>query len=553
MSCTLGVDFGTLSARAIVVDTRNGNILGEQVFEYPHGVITEKLPGGHELPDAWALQNPADYLEALKITIRGAVDAAKADPSAICGLGIDFTCCTLLPVDAALSPLCFRQSFCRNGHAYPKLWKHHAAQPFADYISKVARQRNEKFLTHYCGYISPEWAVPKILEIYCNAPEISAQATYYMEAGDWLVSVLTGELIHSSSFAAYKSLWNSVSGYPSNEFFETLAPGFSSEIKKHTAIPVRVVGTRAGRLNKKYAELLGLCPDIPVAVPSGDAYAAIIGSCVLNAGDMVLVLGTSACNILLSNSERDIQGIDSVLKDAIVPGLYAYEAGQFGTGDALDWFVKHIVPEHFSPPAANTSEVHRLLSERAAALSPGESGLLALEWFNGNRSILKNASLSGAIIGLRMSTKPEEIYRSIIEASAFGQKVIFDALESGGLPIKSVTLCGGIARKNAFLTQLYSDVLGRELYVNNSTQSSALGAAIYASVAAGSDCGGYDLLTDACNHMKNRDGKWYYPDAQNHKWFERVYALYRDVHDYFGSTNDLMAELRILKNQVRGM
>ena len=545
MYCTIGIDFGTLSARAIVVNTRDGAVLGEKVCEYPHGVMDSQLTCGVSLPPDWALQDPTDYLLTLEKTVKGALKEAGIQSDEVVGLSVDFTCCTLLPVDESLTPLCLHDAFKRNKHAYPKLWKHHAALRQAERISALAEARGEAFLGQYCGYISPEWAVPKILEIYEQAPEVCARAAWYLEAGDWITALLTGTLAHSSSFAAYKSLWNAESAFPHDAFFEALAPGFAAEVKKHTGVPVRPIGTKAGTLSNQYAALLGLREGISVGVPVGDAYATVIGNAVLKAGEMVIVLGTSACDILLAEERHTVAGIDSVIRGAIAPGLYAYEAGQFGAGDTLGWFVNTMVPREYVNEAAQKGEgVHELLTEKAARLAPGESGLIALEWFNGNRSILRNSALSGAVLGLTLTTRPEEIYRALIEATAFGQRMILDSFARSGLPVERIVLSGGIARKNRLLDQIYADVLGRVVFVSDNTQAGALGAAMYAAVAAGSAAGGWDSIAEACGQMACAPGRRIDPDARNRAAYEELFSRYRELHDYFGRSSRLMEALK---------
>lgn len=549
MRCVIGVDFGTLSARAILVDVSCGRILAEHVFQYPHGVISRQLPCGEELPESWALQMPEDYLAALENTVRGVLTCSAVTAEDIIGVSIDFTCCTLIPVDDCLIPICRKPGFERNKHAYPKLWKHHATKKYADHLSSVAEQREEAFLNRYCGYISPEWAVPKIMEIYCESREVCSATSWYLEAGDWITSLLIGDLVHSSSYATYKSLWSVDEGYPTDEFFESLVPGLSREIRKHTALPVKMIGTQAGELTEQYAKLLGLRPGIAVGVPSGDAYAAVLGESIVEEGELIIVVGTSSCDALLSRVDRRIEGIDCVLKDAIVPGFYAFEAGQFGTGDTFDWFIHNCVPYEYREEAEEKGvSVHQLLSEKTAFLSHNKQNLLALDWFNGNRSVLRNASLSGAVVGLNLATKPEDIYRALIEATAFGQKIIMEAFVRAGLDINKIILSGGVARKNMFLDQVYANVFDREVTVSKNRQASALGSAMYAAVAAGIKNGGYDSVFDAADKMRCKDRVIIKPDAGESIRYQNLYTMYRYLHDYFGKKTDLMLKLKDINN-----
>ncbi len=545
MRCTLGIDFGTLSARAIIVDTDNGYILGEFVSDYRNRVISKILPWGEKLPPGWALQNPSDYLAALEESVKGAIVCAGVSGNDIIGISLDFTCSTILPVNSDLVPICMLEGFQNNKHAYVKLWKHHAAQAQADRINRIGKQRGESFLERYCGYNSPEWAIPKILEVYEQAPEVSQRTSFYLEAGDWITSLLIGKPVHSSSFAAYKSMWDAYEGYPTDSFFEALSPGFSKEVLKHTALPVSKVGEKAGDLTAEYADILGLNEGIAVGVPAGDAFASVIGSCVLHPGEMSIVFGTSACDFLLADHVSPVQGIDTIIKDAIVPGLYAYEAGQSGSGDVLDWFVTNMVPGiYYDEAFQKETNIHQILTEKASRLKTGENGLVALEWINGNRSILKNVSLSGTFVGLNLNTRAEEMYRALLEADAFGQKIIIDTMKKADLPVNRIVLSGGIARKNLLFDQILADVLGCELFVSYNRQSSALGSAMYAYAAAGETVGGCDNIFFAAEKLKCPSGITIYPTEGDSIIYQDLFSYYCELHDYYGKKSNIMPELR---------
>ncbi len=537
---TIGIDFGTLSGRCVVVDCKDGREVAEAVFEYPHGVMDTCLPGGEKLPPLYALQHPEDYLQVIRATVPAAMEKAGISADEVVGLGIDFTACTLLPVDKSGTPLCLRPEYASEPHAYVKLWKHHAAQPEADAINELAVQRKELWLDAYGGKVSSEWALPKIWQVLREAPTVYKETARFMEAADWVVSKLIGQEIHSKSFAGYKALYYQ-GDYPSNEFMVALDPGLDGIVGTKLSRNIVSFPDAAGRLGSEGAALTGLREGTPVAVPQIDAHAAMPALQITDAEELMLIMGTSACHIVNAVAAENIKGICGHVQDGVIPSLDTYEGGQAAVGDIFDWFVKNYTPAAYQAEADRRGiSVHTLLTEKAEKLAVGQSGLVALDWMNGNRSVLDDSRLSGLLLGLTLQTKPEEIYRTLLEATAFGTKMIIDTLEQNKVPIVSVKVAGGIANKNALLMQIYADVLNREIQVCQSTQAGALGSAIYAAVAAGR----YETIGDAAKAMGTPVSKRYHPNEENHRVYETLFAEYRLLHDYFGrGGNDVMKRL----------
>lgn len=544
---TVGVDFGTLSGRALLLDALDGKVLATSVLDYPHGVMDRKLPNGTPLPSQFALQHPADYLDVLKTTVPDVLKKAGVSPEEVAGLCIDFTTCTLLPVYEDGTPLCFDPKYEGHPHAYVKLWKHHAAQAEADHINGVARTRGEDWLRVYGGKISSEWALPKILEVLNKAPEIFSDTARFYDAGDWLSYLLTGEESCAAGFAGFKFLWGADRGYPSNEFFEAVDPRLSGLVGTKLLNDVRTVEKTAGVLSEKGAELTGLPIGTPLALPSLDSDVAMPALGIVEPGTLMMIIGTSGVDLVHSEKELDIPGICGYVRDGVVPGLYTYEAGQCGIGDCFDWFVKNCVPESYEADArANGMSIHKYLREKAKKLRAGESGLLALDWLNGNRSTLQDADLSGMVLGITLSTRPEEIYRALIEATAFGLRRIVETFIKGGLEIKSIRASGGIAKKDGMLMQIYSDVCKMPIDVMDTDQGPAHGAAIYAAVAGGL----YTSIIEASERLSVGSSVTYTPDEKNTAAYDVLYAEYSRLYEYLGGENNVMKTLKKLSNSL---
>ncbi len=550
---SIGLDFGTLSVRAVLVDARSGREVCTSVFSYPHGVLSDRLPGGKELPPFWALQHPQDYLDGLSYTVREVLRKSGVSAESVIGLGLDFTSSTFLPVDRDYVPLCLKEGFRNEPHAWVKLWKHHVTQKYAQRMTEAAVSRGEPFLKHYDGRVSAEWMLPRVLETLEEAPEVCRAAYRFMEAGDWIVHCLTGAECASLNMAGFKALWTKENGYPSEEYTAALHPQFPDIIRNKLSHDLRPLGAKAGALSRYGAELTGLTEKTAVAVACIDAQASVPLVGRPQAGKMIMCIGTSTGHIMLSEEFHQVPGMTGCVCDGIVPGMVAYESGQICVGDSLNWFVDNCVPDVYKKAADDAGmNIHDYLTGKASELSPGESGLLALDWWNGNRSVLCDYDLSGLLIGLTLSTKPEEVYRALIESTAFGTRRIMESYEECGIEIVELYACGGIAKKNALFMQIYSDVLGRTIRIVPTEQGPALGSAIFGSVAAGEKAGGYDSVFEACAEMSQAPEKSYTPLPEHVESYELLYSEYLRLHDYFGrGENNVMKKLKQMKQSFR--
>ncbi len=531
----IGLDYGTLSARAVLVSVGRGEVAAESIYPYPHGILNTISGGDEELPVDFALQEIDDYVEAMYETIRTVVKQSGCRAEDVIGIGIDATSSTFLPLTKSGTPLCKTEQFRTNPHAWLKLWKHHGAQEEADRMTELAAGRQEKFLMRCGGKVNAEWMLPKLTEIVLKAPDVYEAADNFMEVSDYLVFLLTGEMTRCMCHAGYKLLWNEEDAYPSEEFLRALHPNLSSLKSKLKGREVQV-GECAGRLTEEAAGRLGLREGTAVAASMIDAHVAVPSLGIDGPDKALMILGTSCCMLLCSEKLSYIKGISGCVKNAVLPGLYAYEAGQSAVGDLFDWFVKNCVPGSYEKEAADKNiSIHMLLSEKASRLAPGESGLVALDWWNGNRSCLADARLSGMVLGLTLRTKPEEIYRALLEAAAFGMRAIFEEFEKGGITARELYACGGIVSKNPFMMQIYADVLGKTIFTGSTEQGSAFGAAVYAAVAAGAERGGYGSVYRAARAMGKTGDKRYTPIPQNMEIYHRIYREYKLLHDYFGA------------------
>ncbi|NOV03017.1 ribulokinase [Paenibacillus planticolens] len=552
----IGVDYGTESGRAVLVDLSDGTEVADHVTPYPHNVIDEKLPvSGVKLAYDWALQHPQDYLDVLTRSVPAVVQASGVDPADIIGLGIDFTACTMLPVDTQGQPLCFNPELANNPHSWVKLWKHHAAQDEANQINEIAERRGEAFLPRYGGKISSEWMIAKVWQILNEAPDIYEQTDRFLEATDWVVSQMTGaaEIVRNSCTAGYKAIWHKKDSYPSNEFFKALDPRLEDLTQTKLRGEVVALGTKAGELTESMAKLMGLQPGIAIAVGNVDAHAAVPGVGVVTPGKLVMAMGTSICHMLLGTEEREVEGMCGVVEDGIIPGYLGYEAGQSAVGDIFAWYVEQGVPAYVQAAAEHEgTNVHEWLERRASAYKPGETGLLALDWWNGNRSVLVDTELNGLILGYSLLTRPEEVYRALLEATAFGTRKIVDAFHNNGVEVQELYACGGLPQKNRLLMQIYADVTNREILIADSKQTPALGAAMFGAVAAGAAKGGYDNIVDAAQKMARVRKETFKPVPENVAVYEKLYQEYSKLHDYFGrGENDVMKRLRAIREEAR--
>ena len=547
----IGIDFGTLSGRALLVDVKTGEELATSVLDYPHGVMDTELPCGKKLPQDWALQYPGDYLDVLSVTVPDVLAQSGVNPSDVIGVGIDFTACTILPTLADGTPLCFLEEYECEPHAYVKLWKHHAAQPHANKLNAIAEERGEKWLNNYGGKISSEWAIPKVWQLLDEAPEIYEKMDRFIEAADWVVWQLTGEETRNACCAGYKALWNKNTGFPSNEFFKALDPRLENVIDEKFGRDILPLGAKAGGITAKMAEITGLDEGTAVAVGVIDAHIFVPAVGISKEGEMLAIMGTSTCHMMMGTVEKQVQGICGVVADGIMPGLYGYEAGQGCVGDHFQWFIDNCLPKaYFSEAKEKGMNIHRLLRQKCESKRPGETGLVALDWWNGNRSVLADADLTGMLLGMTLQTKPEDIYRALIEATAYGTRMIIETFDDYGVPVESFYAAGGIAQKDPMMMQIYADVINMPIKLAGSEQGGALGSAIFGAFAAGSAAGGYDNIFEAAEVMGKVKDTVYIPDPENAEIYDKLYAEYKILHDYFGrGDNDLMKRLKAMKQQ----
>lgn len=549
----IGIDFGTLSGRAVLVDVSSGEVVAQCAKDYSHGVMETCLPDGTELPVNWALQDPTDYLEVLGEIVPAVMDQSGVDPEQVIGIGVDFTSSTMLPVDMEGRPLCVKPEFSSNPHAWVKLWKHHGAAEQAERLTQIARVRGERFLSLCGGKINAELSLPKLLETLENAPEVYEQADCFMEAGDWIVRNLIGENIRSAATAGYKAFFSETER-PTEGFLREVDPRFAGLYRDKLGGRLIKLGEAAGRLSSDMAKRLGLKAGIAVTDGHLDGHVAALAVGIDGPGKLLMVLGTSAGAMICTEKRVELPGIFGVVEDGMIPGYYCYEAGQSCVGDMFNWFVKNCVPECFETEAKERGiSVHQLLTEKAAALEIGESGLIALDWWNGNRTCLVDSELSGMMVGMTLATKPEEMYRALLEASVFGMRRIIDHYEEYGIPVRELYACGGISKKNPLMMQMYADVTGREVFVGESDQCPALGSAMFGMVAAGAEAGGYSSVAEAAATLGRVEKRTYRPIPENVKKYETLYQEFLTLHDYFGrGVNDVMKRLRRIRDNVRG-
>ncbi len=542
----VGVDFGTLSARALVVRVSDGAEVGTAVSEYAHGVIDRELAGHGELPPDWALQDPGDYTAALAAAVPAAIKAAGVDPGQVIGIATDFTASTCMPVTADGTPLCQLDGLAARPHAYPKLWKHHAAQPQADRINAAAHERGEKWIARYGGKISSEWQYAKALQLLNEDAELYQRADRWIEAADWIIWQLCGAETRNACTAGYKGIFQD-GHYPSRDFLAALDPDFADFTEAKLAHPISPLGALAGRLTADAAALTGLPEGIAVAVGNVDAHVTVPAAGPVAAGKMVLIMGTSTCHVMNADELAEVPGMCGAVDGGIVAGLWGYEAGQSAVGDIFAWFAANGVPGEFADEARRRGvSLQALLDEKAAAAPPGASGLIALDWEGGNRSVLVDGRLSGVIVGLTLATTAPEIYRALLESTAFGTRMIVDSFGASGVPVTEFVVAGGLT-KSPQLMQIYADVIRRPLSVIGSDQAGALGSAIHAAVAAGA----YPDVPAAADVMGRLERDVYSPDPVRADVYDQLYAEYVQLHDYFGrGANQVMHRLRAIRDRA---
>lgn len=543
----IGVDFGTLSGRALVVRVSDGAELGTAVHEYSHAVMDTTLAAtGEALPPEWALQVPNDYRDVLRNAVPEAVKAAGIDPASVIGIATDFTASTPLPVLADGTPLCEVPGFENRPHAYVKLWKHHAAQPQADRINALAHERGESWITRYGGFISSEWEFAKALQLLEEDPEIYHRMDHWVEAADWIVWQLSGVYLRNACTNGYKAIYQD-GKYPSSDYLGALNPDFADFAATKLTGEIGQLGHAAGTLTAQAAEWTGLPEGIAVAVGNVDAHVTAPAAKAVEPGQMLAIMGTSTCHVMNSDSLVEVPGMCGVVPGGIVEGLYGYEAGQSGVGDIFAWYVNNQVPGSYKAEAeAAGKSIHEHLTELGYAEPVGAHGLIALDWQSGNRSVLVNTELSGVVLGTTLTTRPEQIYRALHEATAFGTRVIVETFNASGIPVTEFVVAGGLL-KNPHLMQAYSDILRMPISTIASDQGPALGSAIHAAVAAGA----YPDVRSAGEAMGKVNRAVYTPDTEAADAYDALYAEYRQLHDYFGrGGNDVMKRLKQIRREA---
>lgn len=541
MSYVVGVDFGTLSGRAVVVRVGDGAELGSGVHAYAHGVIDRKLHD-QPLPPDWALQAPGDYLDVLRNAVPAAVADAGIDPAEVIGLATDFTACTVLPTLADGTPLSDLGEFQDRPHAYVKLWKHHAAQPQADRITGLAAARDEPWLRRFGGLISSEWELAKALQVLEEDPELWAATRYWVEAADWIVWRLCGTYVRNACTAGYKGQF--VDGhYPSKEFLGALNPDFADFAATRLDVPIGQLGQKVGTLTAEAAAWTGLHTGVVVAVGNVDAHVSAPAARAVDPGQLVMIMGTSTCHVMSGDVVREVPGMCGVVEGGIIPGLWGYEAGQSGVGDIFGWFVENGVPDSYGKSVA---EKHERLTQLASQQPVGGHGLIALDWHSGNRSPLVDHELSGVIVGQTLATRPEDIYRALVEATAYGTRLIIEAFRESGVPVTELIVTGGL-QKNPLVMRIYADVTRMPIHLLDSDQGPALGSALHAAVAAGA----YPDIRAAAAAMGRVTRDAWLPSSDDADRYDALYAEYRTLVDYFGRHgNDVMRRLRGIRREA---
>ncbi len=549
---TIGLDYGTLSGRGVLVRCKDGKVVADATKEYTHGVMDEYLfEPENALPVDWCLEHPMDYIEVLEQVIPALIRRGKIDKESIIGIGVDFTASTVLPIDENAVPLCAKEEYKNRRNAYVKLWKHHGAQKQANEINDVLEKNNLSESDRFGGSVSPELMVPKAFEILQEDLRLYEAAAEIIEAGDWITRTLTGSNKRSCSMAGYKMWWSHEDGYPTKEFFKSIDRRLADFTDEKLPGDVCSVGESVGNLSKEWAERLGLKEGIAVAAAVIDSHAGFPGSGVSEKGQVMLVLGTSSVMITLSDTPYSKKGVYGAVRDGIVPGYYALESGIAAVGDLFEWFVKNMVPQSdYDEADAQGIPIHALLSDKAGRLKVGESGLIALDWWNGNKTPYVNGNLSGAIMGMTLNTKPEEIYRALIEATAFGTRTVIELFKESGIELNEVIASGGISLKNPLVMQIYADVLGIDIKVAKSNQAAALGSAIYASLAAGERNGGYNDYALAVQSMTEDYQTIYHCNVENKAVYNELFEVYTGFCDVLGDKHkkhiDKLYELKAM-------
>lgn len=546
----LGFDFGTLSCRVLAVDIDTGDCVFEAARDYPHGAISGRLPGTEVvLEENWFLQDPADYIEVLHRLTRAA--AAELGAENIAAIGTDFTNCTVVGLREG-RPLCAHEAYQNAPHAWVKLWKHHAAQPYAERIEQVLRQTETPWLKEYGGNVSSEWFFPKLLQTYEEAPDLFAACDIYLEAADYIVYFLTGNIVRNSATLGVNAFYSPERGFPDKALLNRFSEGFGDAVYPKLAGAVVPVGSRAGKLCESAAELLGLSTDVVVSAGHGDSEVACAGLGATESGAMILVMGTSTCYQMIYDKKLFFDGVCAVVENGMIPELVAYESGQPAVGDAFSWYVGNMMPAEYAQRAdAQGLSALAYMNVLAARLLPGESGLVSLDWFNGNRSVLMDYSLKSFFAGLSLDTRPEAVFRSMIEATAFGARKIIEGYEQAGVRIDKLIAVGGLPLKSELTMQIYADVLGRDLYVATIPNASALGACVCGAVAYRNETGTRAAFEAEAQRLIRRSEKRYAPDDRAAAIYSDLYKVFCTLHDFAGLHSDICSQLNRIQRVAK--
>ena len=527
----IGIDYGTLSARAVLVSTHDASVVAEATYTYPHGVITGSIPEGRVIPPDYALADPNDYREALMHCLNELMKSVAGEESRVKGIGISATTYTMVPCYSDGSALAEHDENRNTPMAYIKLWKHHGATKQADKIAKLnEKEKCFPAIERYGHCVNCEWALPKLLETYEETPDVYAKADRFCDLGEWLTWMLTGKCVNSLYSAGFKCMWTPEYGFPASEDLDKLAEGFGNAVYEKFTGETYGYEKPCGYVTKEASKLYGIPEGIPVASPMGDGSAPGVFFCIANPDALAITLGTSVAMAFVSDKFRPIPGINGVVKDGIVPGYYSYDAGQPCAGDMLSWFMSNQVPkEYYEAAEKENCSIHDYLGRKATGNCPERNKITVMDWFNGNRSILNDASLRGSVLGLSLETKPEDIYCAMVQGIACGMKVILDFLKENGIDFKKIIVCGGIAEKSEFIRQQYSNILGRELLISSQSRITALSSAMLADIAAGTP------MIQSAENMSRGTFLHVLPDEDHTSEYNLIYQRYKRYHDILSS------------------
>ncbi|MDK4213788.1 ribulokinase [Staphylococcus warneri] len=528
MSYSIGIDYGTASGRVILVNTSDGKIVSSYEETYQHGTIAEEL-GGETLPHNYFLQHAGDYHHVLENGVKHVLEESQVNKDEVVGIGVDFTSCTVVFLDENFKPLHMNEDLANHPHAYVKLWKHHGAQDEATQMVEANEKANQNWLDYYGHSVNSEWMIPKILEVKHKAPELLERAHYIMEAGDYMTSLLVNQNIRSNCGIGFKGFYDEMNGF-NYDFFETVDPELPQIVKDKCEAPVIQIGDSAGSLSEYYQNLWGLSSNVQISPYMIDAHSGVLGAGAIEKGEFTPVIGTSTCHLMLDPKQEPIPSITGSVKDAIIPGLYAYEAGQAAVGDLFS-YSERMAPQHIVEEAAKQDKsVLEYLETLASQIPVEDQHVVVLDWHNGNRSILSDSHLTGSVFGLTLQTPFEMVHRAYLESTAFGTKMIMQQFEDNDIPVHTVYASGGIPKKSRLLVDIYANVLNKKVVVLESSNATALGAAML-----GANVGGaYDTLRETVQHMKQPVYYEKQPDPEKVKHYEKLFDKYQKLHDLLG-------------------